>query len=227
MKTRLTSDDRKSFVLNFLAVVLGIAITFAVDNMISSGSERREVKSSLNLVKNELLDDIRYADEADSMLLSYSRSAEFLVRYEGKYDRAPSDSLQMYAIIPLTIMEVTYSDDALDLLKTSSLFTKIGDLDLSLDIIHTYGSIQDQFKQFHMLFDLCNKNREAAFTENVKKVLGSNDATFPSLWTAITSTTEGRQFIHGLIGIHTMSTSRKMRETVEKTVGKIEQYVGN
>lgn len=46
--------------MNFIAVCLGIAITFAGQGLINRQSERKEVKSSLLLVRNELEDNLSY-----------------------------------------------------------------------------------------------------------------------------------------------------------------------
>ena len=76
--------------MNFVAVCLGIVITFAGQGLINRHAERNEVKSSLMLVKNELQDNLSYIELADSMLTRYSAAAEFLIRYEGHYSDAPS-----------------------------------------------------------------------------------------------------------------------------------------
>lgn len=52
---------------------------------------------------------------ADSVLETYSRAARFLIRYEGRYAEAPEDSMAAYCNIPLTIFEITHSEEALEL----------------------------------------------------------------------------------------------------------------
>ena len=135
--------DWFSYLMNFIAVCLGIVITFAGQGLINRHAEKNEVKRSLILVRNELEDNMSYIELSDSVLTLFSEAAEFLIRYEGHYAQAPEDSMAMYCNIPLTVFEITHSDEALELLKNSSLFTKIKDLDLSLEIIHTYGAIAD------------------------------------------------------------------------------------
>ena len=88
--------DWFGYLMNFVAVCLGIVITFAGQGLINRHAEKNEVKSSLILVKNELQDNLSYIDIADSMLANYSAAAQFLIRYEGHYADAPQDSMAVY-----------------------------------------------------------------------------------------------------------------------------------
>ena len=94
--------DWFSYLMNFVAVCLGIVITFAGQGLIDRHAERNEVKSSLMLVKNELQDNLSYIEFADSVLAGYSAAAEFLIRYEGHYSEAPLDSMATYCNVPIS-----------------------------------------------------------------------------------------------------------------------------
>lgn len=71
--------DWFGYLMNFVAVCLGIVITFAGQGLINRHAERNEVKSSLILVKNELQDNLSYIELADSLLTRCSAAAEFLI----------------------------------------------------------------------------------------------------------------------------------------------------
>jgi len=222
--TKINENDVKGFLLNFMAVVLGIVITFCGEGMIESRNEKKEVKKSLELVKNELKDNLKFVDLADSVIMDYYLSAKFLIQYIGRYNEAPADSMEIYSYAPLTVMEVSSSEEALDLLKTSSLFTKIKDQQLSLDIIHTYGAIRDKMSLFKLVFDLCDDNRSAAINDEVKKVLASDNVTTAQLWYAFTSTTEGVQFLRDMTRYYLYADSSELRELVDSTCIKIDAY---
>jgi len=218
------SDDIKSFLLNFFAVVLGIAITFGCDAIVSAKKEKAEVRSSLNLVKNELKDNVSYVMAGDTALLNYAKAARFLIRYEGRYQEAPADSLNMLCNYPLTIMKVETDEDALDLLKTSSIFTKIKDQELSLDIIRAYGLIEERVIVLKMVFDMVNSSREAAMTPSVNKSVACDNLTAEILWTAITSEDPGRQFLRELQRMDIYADSSKMQKGIDDIVARIEAY---
>lgn len=152
-----------------MAVCLGIAITFGAQGLIDARNDRREVAGSLQLVRKELEDNITYIQFADSIFAELSDAALFLLRYEDDYDSAPADSMAMYCNIPLAEFEVTYSGEALELLKTSSLFTKIKDMEFSFEIIRTYGNISDQMKVIRFIFDRKSKYFDDALNSYVNR----------------------------------------------------------
>lgn len=213
--------------LNFLAVCLGIAITFGAQGLIDAKNEKKEVVSSLTLVKNELEDNITYIQFADSVLAKNSQAALFLLRYESNYEDAPADSMAMYCNVPLTEYEVTYSGEALELLKTSSIFTKIKDMELSLEIIHTYGIISDQMKVIKFIFDRKGKYFDDALTPNVKNVLAGDKVTAAGLWNAITQSNEGKQFLRELYRLQVGYDSSAAIQSIREAINKIDAYILN
>lgn len=213
------------YLMNFVAVCLGIIITFAGQGLINRKTERKEVKSSLILVKNELRDNLSYIELADSMLANYSAAAQFLIRYEGRYAEAPEDSLAIYCNIPLTVFEITHSEEALELLKNSNLFTKIKDLDLSLEIIHTYGAIADEMTLVKFYNEHKNNYLDEAMTCKVKDVLARDNITAEQLWTAITDSREGRQFLRELSRLQMLHNSSDVKATIATTIASIDKYL--
>lgn len=211
--------------MNFLSVCLGIAITFAGQGLINRHSERQEVRSSLMLVRNELIDNKSYVEMADTVFTLFSDAARFLIRYEGHYKDAPADSMAMYCNVPLSSYDISHSSEALELLKNSSLFTKIKDLDLSLDIIHTYGIIEDEIKTVRFYHEREAKYLEDALVGKAKEVLSGDGVTAEALWSAITSTNEGRQFLRELYRLQMYHDSSKTKEAIDATISRIDAYV--
>ncbi|MCQ2174425.1 MAG: hypothetical protein MJY61_04755 [Bacteroidales bacterium] len=217
--------DWFGYLMNFVAVCLGIAITFAGQGLINRKSEKNEVKSSLMLVRNELQDNLSYIEFSDSVLTRFSEAARFLIRYEGRYSQAPEDSMAVYCNVPLTAFEISHSEDALELLKNSSLFTKIKDLDLSLEIIHTYGAISDEMAVVKFYHEHKDKYLESAMDSNVKNILANDNITAEQLWGAITASREGRQFLRELSRLQMMHDSSYARNTIRSTIESIDRYI--
>lgn len=225
MKDKESGKDWFGYLMNFVAVCLGIAITFAGQGLINRHTEKNEVRSSLMLVKNELQDNLSYIALSDSVLTLFSEAARFLTRYEGHYTDAPADSLDNYCNIPLSVFEISHSEEALELLKNSSLFTKIRDLDLSLKIIHTYGEIEDEMKVVKFYHERKEKYLEDALGDNVKDILSNDGVTAAQLWDAITESKEGKQFLRELSRLQMMHDSSSVRETIASTIEAIDRYV--
>ena len=213
------------YLMNFVAVCLGIIITFAGQGLINRKTERKEVKSSLILVKNELRDNLSYIELADSMLANYSAAAQFLIRYEGRYADAPRDSMAAYCNVPLMTFGITHSEEALELLKNSNLFTKIKDLDLSLEIIHTYGAIADEMTLVKFYNEHKNDYLEEAMTEDVKEVLSRDNITAEQLWSAITASREGKQFLRELSRLQMLHDSSDVKAIIAGTIASIDKYI--
>ena len=128
------------FFSNLLAVILGIVITFAVQGMINRAQDRKEVRSALELVRSELatsLDDIALLDE---YLDEVPASAQYLVTHEKNLAKCPEDSVLYHSGVVNADVSVAFSHDALELLKMSTLFPKIGNNDLSMKIIRAYDT---------------------------------------------------------------------------------------
>ena len=217
--------DWFGYLMNFAAVCLGIVITFAGQGIINRHAEKNEVKRSLLLVKNELQDNISYIEYSDSVLALFSDAAEFLIRYEGRYAQAPADSMAAYCNVPLTIFEISHADDALELLKASSLFTKIKDQGLSLEIIHTYGAIADEIAVVRFYHERRSKYLEDALGGKVKEVLANDNITAVQLWDAITSSREGKQYLRELSRLQMSHSSSEVRNTVNNTIALIDDYI--
>ncbi|MCQ2181579.1 MAG: hypothetical protein MJY50_05945 [Bacteroidales bacterium] len=223
---RITKDKWIDYVMNFLAVCLGIAITFTGEGIVSRINQNREVRSSLLLVKNELQDNLSFIEMSDSLLALSSNAAHFLVRYEGRYGDAPRDSMALYCNVPFTSVEITHSEDALELLKNSSLFTKIKDMDLSLDIIRTYGLIEDEMKMAQFYQDRKIEYLQDAISPDVKELLSGDNATAEQLWTVMTRTKEGRQYLREMYRLQMYHDSTPAREAIASTVNHIDEYIG-
>ncbi len=130
----------KSFLTNLLSVVLGIFITFTIQGMIDRSSDRKSVRSSLELVRSELARNIEDVSEMQKYLYDEVKSAEYIIDHKDSIRYCPSDSLYYHSGIIFAEVSASLSHDALELLKMSSIFQKIGNKDLSMKIIRAYDT---------------------------------------------------------------------------------------
>lgn len=134
------------FVNRLLPVVTGIAITFTVQGMVNRAHTRREVRSALQLVRTELTsnrEDVAVLKEYfqnEMTSARYLRKNADLVKKLKRLDESTAETIKYHLGIVGADVTVVFPHDALELLKMSSLFQKIGDNGLSMKIIRAYDS---------------------------------------------------------------------------------------
>ena len=136
----------ESFFSELLAVVLGIVITFAVQGMIDRAHDRKEVRKALELVRTELIsnrEDVivlkEYLDQELESALYLDENADCLKNLD-QLDSLTAATVKYHLGFIDADVSVAFPHDALELLKMSSLFPKIGDNALSMKIIRAYDS---------------------------------------------------------------------------------------
>ena len=133
-------ESVSSFLSNVLSVILGIVITFTVQGIINRTNEKREVRSALDLVRSELVTNAEDIAVMSDYLLQERASAQYFLSHLEDLDACPPDSVAYHSGIIFADASITLSDDALELLKMSSLFQRIGDVGLGMKIIRAYDS---------------------------------------------------------------------------------------
>lgn len=161
-----------SFLSNLVSVVLGIVITFAVQGRINKLQDRREVDSALRLVRTELAANRADITEMRTFLEDERRSAAYFLENRKALYKCPADSVLYHSGVLFADVSISLSSDALELLKMSSLFQKIGNNDLSMKIIRAYdccatmvsalnGHIEERDNRFQTLMEDRFSNRKA------------------------------------------------------------------
>lgn len=136
------------FICNFTAVVLGILITFAGTDWMEERKTENEVKDALFLVKDEMLINREYIKEMMKDEVFQQRGALYLFQYKDSLDKASPDSLDRYCNFSLGQQGFLYTNDAMEMLKASSLMPAIKDKRLTTQIIKTYKEINTAFITF-------------------------------------------------------------------------------
>lgn len=137
-----------SFFSELIAVVLGIVITFAGQGMIDRAHDRKEVRSALQLVRTELISNRDDISELRTVLEQVQQSARYLADNSSllqnvhALDSSDLSTLTYHQSMVFADISLSLPHDALELLKTSSIFQKIGDNALSMKIIRAYDCCQ-------------------------------------------------------------------------------------
>lgn len=128
------------FVSSLISVVLGIVITFAAQGRIDKLQDRKEVDSALRLVRTELAANREDIGIMQDFLKEERRAAAYFMDNRKVLGKCPADSISFHSGVLFAEASITLSHDALELLKMSSLFQKIGNNDLSMKIIRAYDT---------------------------------------------------------------------------------------
>ncbi len=134
--------NMKEFLSNLLSVVLGIAITFAVQAIIDRSQTKKDIRAALELVRTELGTNIDDIGVMTDYLNQERAAARYFIDHRHTLDSCPADSVSHHSGILFADASISISSDALELLKNSSMFPKIGDQSLSMKIIRAYDTSQ-------------------------------------------------------------------------------------
>ena len=129
-----------TFISDLLSVILGIIITFAIQGKVDRAADRGNVRAALELVRTELQTNMEDIGIMVDHLVQEGASAKYILDHRFDLGACPKDSLDYHVGVIFAGVSITTCQDALELLKMSSLFQKIGDNPLSMKIIRAYDS---------------------------------------------------------------------------------------
>ena len=155
-----------NFLISFISIFLGMLCTFAGQGMIDRAADKKEVRSALALVRSELV-----TNKSDiSTMSDYLRQER---RNRTKLASCPQDSINFHSGVIFADASITLSQDALELLKMSSLFQKIGDNDTAMKIIRAYDTCSSAAASLNRRIESRNAMFEASVNEQTARKLAS------------------------------------------------------
>ena len=216
-----SKDNFINFVISFLAIFFGMLCTFVGQGIIDRAADRNEVRSALELVRSELASNIEDINTMADYLKQEKKSADYFLENRAKLDKCPIDSVNFHAGMLLADASMTLPHNALELLKMSSLFQKLGDDQLSMDIIRAYDSceysvakynefISDRDEKFNQTI---NENSITQFASSgyidIKKFINTTNGLYTIRWITTQVTPDKEQFIND----------------VERAISSIDRYL--
>lgn len=211
--------DWKSFFTDILSVVLGIFITFGIQGMIDRKHEKKEVTSALELVREELANNLTNLREVIDLINSEKSAAISMSGAVGSMQKYDADSLTVWNSYLGTEYFFTVTDDALELLKSSSLFQKINDKNLALGIIKSYDYLEADAKAFNTHEEYKVSLFMDLNTDKMKKAALNNNG--PALLKTFYSNTEAVYFLKSVIEMCDDSYLRAGLPEIEATLADI------
>ncbi|MBQ0019528.1 MAG: hypothetical protein KBT39_03295 [Bacteroidales bacterium] len=225
--TTIKRQDWGSFLMQFFAVMLGIIVTFAGESIISSHNTNKEVKTSLQLAKGELLDNLKEVENADTIWKLQGQASRFLYTYMDSLEKAPQDSLAFYCNLPVTLASFSSTEHALDLMKSSGVFAKMDDKALALDIVRAYDLISNYIKVYNIYYEKQKTLVEAALTPEFKEAMNKKATTITAVefWNELGASVAGRYLISEMTVQSNFDLGHKeVCDSVNSIISNIEAY---
>lgn len=145
VKTILKGWRLGDYIRQISVVVIGVLITFMGSDLMTRNSEKRDIQSTMSLIRDELKSNRKKFENIVSEFSEDERLSTLLAEHDMKYRTIPEDSLKQFCTVLGHIRGFTYTRNALDILKNSMLMQKISDKDLLLQLTEIY-EILDGFK---------------------------------------------------------------------------------
>lgn len=209
MKTKFTGKVKQmvakyklgDFFRNFIAVILGIIITFIGNDLIQDYNKKREVTQALQLVKSELLFNKEIIEEMRETEILNKKGALYILQFYEKMDEAHRDSLEYYGRLPFQSRDFLPVTNALEMLK-ASLMQNIKSKELVVQIIQAYAVIENS----HLFYKGYSKTKDLLIngfsTRQDFLKLMNKPTTQKETWDFILHLTEGMSAIRQLPQIH-------------------------
>ena len=156
-------QDIINFFSSLISIILGVVVTFMIQGKIDRLADKKDVCSALELVRSELTTNMEDFSQMTDYLRDERAAAQYFLDHRYDLWKCPKDSVDYQTGILFADAHITTCQDALQLLKMSSLFQKIGNNDLSMKIIRAYDTCEN-------LTDNMNRHittRDARFENSV------------------------------------------------------------
>jgi hypothetical protein len=136
---RISVEKIGKYLRELSVVVIGISITFTINNWINNRSEKRDMNLYLSVIKVELEENL----EALLDLKEHFESADAYSNYLNTHDKTllNEDSLYSYKNIQYNCYNVTFSTTAFEMFKTSGYMRFIKDKEFIKSIWKIYDAL--------------------------------------------------------------------------------------
>ena len=138
VKTIVKGWKLGDYVRQISIVVIGVLITFMGSDLVTRNSEKEDIRATMLLIKEELKSNREKYEDIVAEFQEDERLSALLAEHDLKIRIIPEDSLSH-------IRSFTYTQNALDILKSSMLMQKISDKELLLQLTEIY-EVLDGFK---------------------------------------------------------------------------------
>ncbi len=143
----MTKREITGFVIDLATVVIGIALTFGISELIQQRSHRREASRILAMVKEELGENLVEIEIQKGWLLDEQAGTIALRPYINDPESIPADTLRRHIHVLETIRYLGVETDAFEVFKQSPLIPHVRNKDLLREIFSVYSAMNKCVEQ--------------------------------------------------------------------------------
>lgn len=227
VKTTIKKWKPGDYVRQISVVVIGILITFAGSNLITNCSEKRDIQSTMLLIKEELKRNKQQFEYIVSEFSKDERLSTLLVENNMNCRAISEDSLKQFNRIMGHIRSYSYTRNALDILKNSMLMQKISDKEFLLSLSEIYETLEGfklSMNGYYDMKDAVVTPFHLSLTDEQTDQLceGGYDT-----WDLYLSDKAVRNFLRIPQGYFTSGYRKRIEQKIDKMIEAIEEKYGS
>lgn len=142
-KKLFSSWTWREYVLQLSVVIIGIVVTFAGSDWISSRSRASEVRATMGLVHAELETDRARLRETLDWMRWEAHAFQVLTHNRGDLEQIPGDTMSSFAYVGGRILSFHPRRDAFEVLKNTGLMAAVRDKQLLLTVTQGYAALSE------------------------------------------------------------------------------------
>ncbi|MFR7463884.1 MAG: hypothetical protein ACLUVG_00070 [Phocaeicola vulgatus] len=144
-------------------------ITLAGTDFINSASQEKQINKSMQMIKMELEENLKSINQAEAAYLNEINFFRLLIQKQDSLQTIKASILENNANAPFAYENCEYSEDALEVLKSSALMQQIPDKEFILKLLQAYKGCRKinednkdyyKYKQDHITRYLSHQNHQ-------------------------------------------------------------------
>ena len=164
------------YLRQFSIVAAGVIVTFWGSDLINTHSREKEIRSVMQLIRQELANNYEELKHTRSMIEADIRMSRML----------KEDTIEKYWEFFSSSAALNVDTDALEVLKGSQLMQHINDKQMLQDLLQTYGYIERMRKDISDYYNLKNnaimRCIESLDKQSIKKYMFNNTSVYKGFY---------------------------------------------
>ena len=128
LKEKLQNWKLGNYFRELSIVTAGVFITLAGTDFINSASQEKQINKSMQMIKMELEENLKSINQAEAAYLNEINFFRLLIQKQDSLQTIKASILENNANAPFAYENCEYSEDALEVLKSSALMHEGGNL---------------------------------------------------------------------------------------------------
>ena len=227
IKTTIKKWKPGEYVRQTSIVVIGVLITFVGSELVTRCSEQADIKSTMLLIGDELKSNRKNFEEIMSEFSEDERLSALLVEHDMDLRSIPEDSLKQFRFILGHIRSYSYTQNALDILKSSMLMQKISDKELLLSLTEIYETLEGCKLTMNGYYDMKEEAFRPFYLSLTDEQISTVNEGGWEAWEIYVSDKKLRNFLRIPQKYFTPDYRKRVGQKIDKMIRTIEEKYGS